>query len=58
MTKVRDGQAVQSEAISSYDDEVVKRGAAEVLISKQSGLMMLNWEQLMNSPMMSRGVSK
>jgi hypothetical protein len=46
------------DAITAYSDEVVKRGAEEVLISKQNALMMLNWDQLMNSPIIKKSLEK
>ena len=58
LQKVQKGEASLEEAISAYDDEVVKRGADEVVLSKQSGLMFLNWDQLMNSPVMKAGLSR
>merc|ERR1711964_836541 len=45
-------------AITAYSEEVVRRGADEVLISKQNAIMMLNWDQLMESPMMKRSLQK
>ena len=58
LQKVQKGEACLEEAISAYDDEVVKRGAEEVVTSKQSGLMLLNWDQFMNSPVMKAGLKR
>jgi hypothetical protein len=56
--KVQKGEASLGEAISAYDDEVVKRGAEEVLSSKQNALMFLNWVDLMDSPIMKIGLKR
>ena len=58
LEKVQKGEAGLEEAIKAYDDEVVKRGAEEVVTSKQSGLMLLNWDQFMNSPIMKAGLNR
>ena len=58
LQKVQKGEASLEEAISAYDDEVVKRGADEVVSSKQSGLTLLNWDQFMNSPVMKVGLNR
>lgn len=47
-----------NDTITAYSEEVVKRGAEEVLISKQNALMMLNWDQLMNSPIVKKSLAK
>ncbi len=46
------------DTVTAYSEEVVKRGAEEVLISKQNALMMLNWDQLMNSPIVKKSLAK
>src|SRR4051812_19427238 len=56
-TKGPDRGSQLEEAISAYDDEVVKRGADEVVSSKQSTLTILNWDQFMNSPVMKAGLN-
>ncbi len=48
----KSGSSSLKEAITDYSDEVVKRGGEEVLISRQNALALLNWDQLMGSPMM------
>ena len=53
---VRDGKTTLKEAISSYDEETVKRGKDEVIVSRQNAFMMLDWSQLKNSPMMTRSL--
>jgi hypothetical protein len=55
---VLEGKASFEETITSYDKEIVERGDAEVSISKQNAIMMLNWDQLMDSPMMKRSLHK
>ena len=46
------------EAITAYSDEVVKRGREEVLISRQTALDLLNWDKLMESPLMKRSLAR
>jgi hypothetical protein len=58
MQKVVAGTSSLKDAITTYSAEVVIRGADEVLISKQNAIMMLNWDQLMESPMMKRSLQK
>ena len=58
LQKVQKGEASLEEAISAYDDEVVKRGADEVVSCKQSALMILNWDQFMKSPVMEAGLNR
>ena len=58
MKKVVAGESSLKDAITAYSEEVVRRGADEVLISKQTAIMMLNWDQLMESPMMKRSLQK
>jgi hypothetical protein len=52
------GESSLKDAITTYSEEVVRRGADEVLTSKQNAIMMLNWDQLMESPMMKRSLQK
>jgi hypothetical protein len=56
--KVFNGASSLKDAITTYSDEVVTRGADEVLISKQNALMMLDWDQLTNSPIMKKSLEK
>ena len=58
LQKVQKGETSLEEAISAYDGDVVKRGADEVESSKQSALMILNWDQFMNSPIMKAGLKR
>ena len=58
MQKAVTGASSLKDAITTYSEEVVRRGADEVLISKQNAIMMLNWDQLMESPMMKRSLQK
>jgi hypothetical protein len=58
MQKVVTGTSSLKDAVTNYSEEVVRRGADEVLISKQNAIMMLNWDQLMESPMMKRSLQK
>ncbi|KIW01753.1 uncharacterized protein PV09_06929 [Verruconis gallopava] len=45
----------QKEAISAYDDEVVKRGAEEVKCSLENALMLHDWEKVQRSPVFTTG---
>lgn len=58
MQKVATGASSLKDAIVAYSAEVVRRGADEVLISTQNAHMMLNWDQLMESPIMKRSLAK
>jgi hypothetical protein len=58
MKNVFDGGASLKDTITTYSEEVVRRGADEVLTSKQNALMMLHWDQLTNSPLMTRSLQK
>jgi len=46
------------DTISAYTMEVVRRGGNEVLISKQNALMMHDWDQLMESPIVKQSLEK
>lgn len=56
--KVVDGKSSLQEAMSAYSEEVVKRGADEVILSKQNTMMLFNWDQLMNSPLITKSLHK
>ena len=56
--KVVAGTSSLKDAIATYSEEVVRRGADEVVSSKQNALMMLNWDQLMESPIMKNSLQK
>ena len=45
-------------SIEEYSQEVVRRGADEVIGSRKQALMLLDWDQLMHSPMMKHGLQK
>ncbi|MCJ1477622.1 hypothetical protein MMC13_006295 [Lambiella insularis] len=55
---VRDGKTSLKDAISAYDEEVVPRGKDEVLVSRQSAFMLLEWSQMENSPIMQRSLER
>lgn len=54
---VKSGKPLQ-EAISEYEKEVVDRGHEAVVLSTQNSLMLLDWSQLKDSPMLKYGTSK
>ena len=56
--KVKDGETELKAAISAYDAEVVKRGAIEVISSRESAYMMLDWNKIMDAPIMTRALEK
>ena len=56
--KVIDGTSSLQDAINAYSKGVVKRGTDEVISSKQNSLMLLNWDQLMDSPILTRSLQK
>ena len=45
-------------AITAYDEELVKRGAAEVNLSVKNALMVHDWDSVMDSPAMKHGIKK
>lgn len=52
---VLSGEKTRAEAISAYDEEVVKRGEEEVKCSLENGLMLHDWEQVTKSPVFTTG---
>lgn len=49
------GNTDQKEAITSYDEDVVKRGAEEVKCSLENGMMLHDWEKVKQSPVFTTG---
>ncbi|RMZ76992.1 hypothetical protein DV738_g4568, partial [Chaetothyriales sp. CBS 135597] len=49
------GETTQKDAITAYDDEVVKRGAEEVQCSLENGMMLHDWEKVKQSPVFTTG---
>lgn len=45
-----------SDALAAYDSEVVERGREAVLSSGRNSMMVLDWEQLRNSPVFKHGI--
>ena len=58
MQAVTSSSSSLKEAITAYSDEVIKRGGEEVLISRQNTLSLLNWDQLMESPIMKSSLRR
>ncbi|KAI9807525.1 MAG: hypothetical protein M1825_005465 [Sarcosagium campestre] len=56
--KANSGEAYLADTIQAYEDEMIPRGADEVNGSKQNALMVMDWDRLMQSPMMTRGLKK
>lgn len=55
---LRTDQRNLAASIEKYSQEVVQRGADEVIGSRKQALMFLDWDQLMHSPMMKQGLQK
>ena len=55
---MRDSPANRVEAISAYDEELVKRGSEEVQVSLKSAILIHDWEKFMESPVMKKGYVK
>lgn len=49
------GEKPLSDVLAAYETELVERGREAVLSSGRDSMMVLNWEQLMNSPSLNRG---
>jgi hypothetical protein len=45
-------------AVHDYSLEVVRRGSDEVKSSRKQATMLLDWDQLMDSPMMKQGLNR
>ncbi|KAJ4989714.1 hypothetical protein SVAN01_04744 [Stagonosporopsis vannaccii] len=55
LKSVKDGTATLKEAITSYDENILKRGANEVQISKAQSFFTHDWPNFINSPVMTLG---
>ena len=51
-----DGKAL-TDALATYEAEVVERSNEAVLSSGQNSVMLHDWEQVMNSPLFQRGAA-
>jgi hypothetical protein len=58
MLSVKEGRALAAEAISSYDAELVKRGADEVELSRKNALLVHDFEKFMDSPVLKQGYTR
>lgn len=58
ITSIKNRIVSRADAISAYDAEMVKRGAAEVNLSVQNALMVHDWKLVMDSPAMKHGIKK
>jgi 2-polyprenyl-6-methoxyphenol hydroxylase-like FAD-dependent oxidoreductase len=56
--EVRVSPAKRAEAISAYEEELVKRGSDEVQVSLKSAILIHDWEKFMESPVMKKGYVK
>lgn len=48
----------QAQHVQSYSDEVAKRGAEEVTLSRQNAYMMLAYSDMKNSPYFTMGLKR
>ena len=55
---MQSGDTKLQEAITAYDEEVVPRGADEVIATRQTAFMILDWNNVMNAPIMTRSLDK
>lgn len=58
LQKVVDASATMKDAVKDYSEEVVQRGATEVLVSKETALSFLDWDRLMKSPVMKKSLRR
>lgn len=56
--KIDKGEKTPKEAITIYDEEVIPRGTAEVKASIESCYGLLDWNNIMNSPILKVGLEK
>lgn len=52
------GRALQSEAITEYESEMMSRAGGEVRLSSTNTEMLHNWEKVMKSPVLNSGLAK
>ncbi|KAH7304202.1 hypothetical protein B0I35DRAFT_401547 [Stachybotrys elegans] len=52
----RQGTQSQEERIQEYEAEMIERGGKEVRLSELNTRMLHDWEQLMNSPLVTQGL--
>ena len=57
MVRVRDGEGLE-EAIEKYADEVVRRGAEETKLSREQGIMVHDWERMLEAPILKHSVNR
>lgn len=50
------GEKPLSDVMAAYETELVERGREAVLSSGRNSMMVLDWEQLKNSPMFKQGL--
>jgi len=55
LVDVKNGKTSLPALVSRYDEEVVRRGAAEVELSRKQTVMLHDWNQFLNSPVMKIG---
>jgi hypothetical protein len=58
VVKIHKGQGRKGELISTYTEELIKRGAEEVTLSVKTALTVYDWALFMESPLMKHGVTK
>lgn len=55
MVDITEGRTTAAEAITAYDEELVKRGSEEVETSRKNALLVHNFEKFMDSPVLKHG---
>lgn len=58
LTSVRDKTETLANAIRGYEDEMTPRAAAEVNSSVENAELLLDWNRLMESPIMKFGSAR
>ena len=58
LIRVRDGHTSLAEAIFQYDAELVRRGSDEVETSRKNALLVHDYEEFMESPVLKQGYAK
>jgi hypothetical protein len=58
MQKVVDGSSSLKDAIAIYSDEVFKRSAEEFRVPRENALALMNWDRLMDAPMVKKGLMR
>ena len=58
MEKVSKSEDSLESVMAAHDEELVKRGGDEVVLSKQNALMLLDWDKFQDSPLMKMSLKR